>query len=89
MSAEALAISSTAGKTRYVFIAALVLGLDQLSKYWAARVLSEGDDVHVVRGLLKLSYTENPGIAFGMLSSGNFQWILVAISVAAILVVGY
>ena len=89
MSAEAIPISSTAGKTRYLFIAALVLGLDQLSKFWAARVLYEGEDVHVVRGLLKLSYTENPGIAFGMLSSGNFQWILVAISVAAILVVGY
>jgi signal peptidase II len=89
VSAEAIPLSSTAGKTRYLFIALLVLGMDQLSKYWAARFLSEAEDVHLIRGFLKLSYTENPGIAFGMLSSGNFQWILVGISVAAILVVGY
>lgn len=89
MSAEAIPISSTAGKTRYLFIVVLVLALDQLSKYWASRVLNEAEDLHIVRGFLKLSYTENPGIAFGMLSNGNFQWILVAISVAAILVVAY
>jgi signal peptidase II len=89
VSAEAIPISSTGGKARYLLVVALVLGLDQLTKYWAAQALNEGDDLHLVRGFLKLSYTENPGIAFGMLSTGNFQWILVAISVAAIIVVGY
>ena len=35
------------------------------------------------------TYTENPGIAFGMLNNGNMKWLLVAISIAAIMVVVY
>ena len=89
MSAEVITGTASFGKSRYMFITVLVLALDQLSKYWVARVLGEGDDIHLIRGLLKLSYTENPGIAFGMLGSGDLKWALVAVSLVAIMVVIY
>jgi signal peptidase II len=62
---------------------------DQLTKYWVSVKLREGDEIDIIRGFFKLSYTENPGIAFGMLNNGNVKWLLVSISVAAILVVVY
>ena len=67
----------------------LVLALDQFSKYWVAITLWRGGEIRIIDDLLKLSYTENPGIAFGMLSDGDLKWFLVCISVAALLVVGY
>ena len=89
MSAEVIPRTASLGKSRYMFITVLVLALDQLSKYWVARALGEGDDVQLIRGLLKLSYTENPGIAFGMLGNGDLKWALVAVSLVAIAVVVY
>ena len=89
MSAEAITRTASFGKSRYMFITVLVLALDQLSKYWVARALGDGDDLHLIRGLLKFSYTENPGIAFGMLGREDLKWVLVAVSLVAITVVVY
>jgi signal peptidase II len=81
--------SATTGdrKIKYLIVTAIVLAFDQLSKYWAARELAEGREIDIVPGFFKFSYTENPGIAFGMLNNGNVKWVLVAISVAAITIV--
>ena len=89
MSSEALTTKASATKLWYLFIATLVMGLDQLTKYWVSIRLREGDEIDVIKGFLKLSYTENPGIAFGMLNDGKVKWLLVAISIAAIMVVAY
>jgi signal peptidase II len=89
VSAEVITRTASFGKSRYMFITVLVLALDQLSKYWVARALGEGDDLQLIRGVLKLSYTENPGIAFGMLGNGDLKWALVAVSLVAIAVVVY
>src|SRR4030095_8452311 len=61
----------------------------QFTKYWVSVKLSDGDEVDIIKGFFKLSYTENPGIAFGMLNNGNMKWLLVSVSVAAIAVVIY
>ena len=89
MSAEAIPTKSGAMKLWYLFIALLVMSFDQFTKYWVAVNLREGDEIDVIRGFFKLSYTENPGIAFGMLNNGNVKWLLVAVSVTAIMVVVY
>jgi signal peptidase II len=89
MSPEAIATKTSTMKLWYLFIAMLVMLCDQLTKYWVSVKLREGDEIDVIRGFFKLSYTENPGIAFGMLNNGNVKWLLVAISVAAIMVVVY
>jgi signal peptidase II len=89
MSAEAIPTKASAMKLWYIFIALLVMSFDQFTKYWVAVNLREGDEIDVIRGFFKLSYTENPGIAFGMLNNGNVKWLLVAVSVTAIMVVVY
>jgi signal peptidase II len=89
MTTESIHTEANAGKMWYLLITAFVLVFDQLTKYWISMKLREGDEVDVIRGFFKISYTENPGIAFGMLNNGDFKWMLVAISVAAILVVVY
>jgi signal peptidase II len=89
MSSEVLATKNSTMKLWYLFIAALVMLFDQFTKYWVSVKLREGDEIDVIRGFFKFSYTENPGIAFGMLNNGNVKWLLVTISVVAILVVVY
>lgn len=81
--------SASAGKIRYLILTVLVIALDQVSKYWAAARLQNGDDIDVITGLLKLSYTENSGIAFGMLADFNVGWILIVVSVVAVGIVAF
>lgn len=83
MTTSEVGTSATSGKAGYLFIAALVLVIDQVTKYWAASVLRDSVDKEVIPGFFSLSYTENPGIAFGMLNDGNVRWALVAVSLAA------
>ena len=78
---------NVADKLWYLTITALVVVLDQLTKSWVAAALRDGGDIVLIRGFLDFSYTENPGIAFGMLNSGNVKWLLVSISFVAITVV--
>lgn len=89
MSSEAIATKTSTMKLWYLCIATLVMLFDQFTKYWVSMKLREGDEIDVITGFFKLSYTENPGIAFGMLNNGNVKWLLVSISVAAIMVVVY
>jgi len=74
-------------KLWYFLITAAVIVVDQATKYWVATTLQSDGDIVVIRGFLNFSYTENRGIAFGMLNNGNVKWLLVAISIGAILVV--
>jgi len=89
MSSEVIAAKAPILKFWYLIIATLVMLFDQITKYWVAVKLSDGDEIDIIPGFFKFSYTENPGIAFGMLNNGNVKWLLVAISVAAIMVVIY
>ena len=84
MSSEA--VSASAGKLKYFIITAFVMALDQFSKYYVSTRLRE-HEIDVIPGLFTISYTENPGIAFGMLNSGALRWLFVAISIIAVLIV--
>ena len=89
MSSEVIATKAPTLKIWYLIVATLVMLFDQITKYWVAVKLSDGDEIDIIQGFFKFSYTENPGIAFGMLNNGNVKWLLVAISIAAIMVVIY
>lgn len=78
---------SSTVRLRYFLITAAVIVVDQATKYWVATTLQSDGDIVVVKGLLNFSYTENRGIAFGMLNNGNVKWLLVTISIAAIVAV--
>jgi signal peptidase II len=65
--------------------------VDQSSKAWAVRALRFGDDKQIIKGLLDLIYTENPGIAFGQLQEGGAfgRWFFVVLAILAAMAVFY
>lgn len=49
-------------------VSAVLIGLDQLTKWLAVMYLRNGDSVTVIPRILDFSYTENTGAAFSILS---------------------
>lgn len=70
-----------------LLVAVALFGLDFFSKQAVMARLTEGDSVQVVPHLLYLTYTRNPGAAYGLLS-GN-RWLLAAIAIAAVVAALY
>ncbi len=54
--------------------AALVVLLDRFTKSLIKAHFSQYDSLTAIPGLLNIVHTENPGIAFGMLSSASGAW---------------
>lgn len=73
----------------FVFIiAALCVGVDQLTKYFAVSALHPNGSADVIPGILRFTYVENRGAAFGSLS--DQRWIFLVFSTVLILVlIGY
>lgn len=65
-----------------IIIAALTV-IDQVTKLMAARMLTSGVSVDVIPGILRFTYVENEGAAFGMFS--EHRWVFMVISTVAIL----
>lgn len=62
--------------------AAALVGVDQLIKYWAVTELSQVDTIPLINGVLHLTYVENQGAAFSMLSGK--QWLLILLTAVMI-----
>ena len=67
-------------------VAAVVYGLDQLTKYLAVRELSGRPPRRLVGELLQLDLTRNPGAAFSIGTGMTFVFTIIAVVVAVILV---
>ncbi len=65
-------------------IAALCIGVDQLTKYLAAGALYPDKSVDVIEGILRFSYVENKGAAFGSLADA--RWVFLLFSTVLIIV---
>jgi signal peptidase II len=64
------------------------IGLDQLTKLLSVRLLKPLGSVPIIKGVLHLTYLENEGAAFGMLS--DHRWVFMTVSTVAILLMaGY
>ena len=65
---------------------AIVFGivfLDQLTKWLAVIFLKGSESFNLIKGVLRFTYLENPGAAFGMLA--NNRWIFLIVSTAMII----
>ena len=62
----------------YEIIIAILIGLDQIIKYWALNYLKELNSIPVINNIFSLTYVENRGAAFGMLQNNQSIFILVA-----------
>ena len=73
---------------RLAIVAGVVVVLDQLSKLLALDRLAPGTPLPVIDGVLSLTLVMNRGLAFGLLGGvpPGFRWIVVLLSVAALVV---
>ena len=62
-------------------VAAVLLAIDQMLKYFVLRDLRPVGTVTVIPGLLELTYVENTGAAFGLFK--QVMWLVVAVTVVA------
>jgi signal peptidase II len=70
----------------WVYIVALIaVALDQLSKRLVELLLRPVGDVPLIYNVLHLTYMENTGASFGMLS--GMRWVFVGISFAAVVAI--
>lgn len=63
-------------------VAALVVILDQITKIIVVENIPQGTVIEVIEDVFNLTYIENTGAAFGMLS--GHRWVFMVISVIAI-----
>ena len=64
-------------------IAGVLVGIDQLTKYWANTSLRVNGPVSVINGVFSLTWTQNDGAAWGMLGGNvilNWLPIIIALS---------
>jgi signal peptidase II len=66
-------------------VAAASVALDQWTKVWATTNLAFHEPIHVVGDLVRLTYTRNSGIAFGLFAGQSFPFYIFSI-VAAVAV---
>ena len=69
-------------------VAALVLFLDQLSKWAVMRLIPEHRPVTVIAGLFDLVNIRNRGAAFGFLNRSDMEWQFWLFLAATIVAVG-
>ena len=69
----------------FVAIALGVVALDQVSKLLILNFLYE-DQLVLIPGVLRFTYVENRGMAFGMLS--DHRWVFMLLSVVGIALIG-
>lgn len=68
----------------------LLIGLDQLTKYWVTLALAPDGVAAFLPGIMELRYVENDGAAFSMLANQEWgRWFLIIVTSVALLVVLY
>lgn len=77
---------------QYILLAALMIALDQVVKYWALTSLQAQQTIPLLENVFHLTYVENRGAAFSLFAQFDSRWIFVALAVivsVAIVVVLY
>jgi len=87
------AIRNPQSKWLWFLAAPVVLLLDYFTKIWAIDALKTAQrSIEVIPGYFDFSYTENTGVAFGMLNSAQYAWkpyVLAALAIAATVAIIY
>ncbi|MEE1255800.1 MAG: signal peptidase II [Lachnospiraceae bacterium] len=67
-----------------IFLAILIF-LDQITKYFAIVYLKGQESLKVVDGVFEFNYLENRGAAFGMLQDQKFFFVFIAVVILAVI----
>ena len=73
----------------YSFIVFLVYFLDQFSKLFVRRFLSQGESVPIIKNIFHLTLVHNTGAAFGMFQKGGMIFTVLAVIVAILILIFY
>lgn len=68
----------------YVPLVALLL-LDQIVKYAVRTNMVQGQSIPIISGIFHLTYIENPGAAFGILSNHRILFLVMTIAITGIM----
>jgi signal peptidase II len=63
----------------------LLVILDQLTKFFIAKNLSQYDGITIIPGFFKLVHVRNNGAIFGLLSDSGKSWVFIVLTVASLL----
>ncbi len=92
ISAATPSTSQAAKLLRLGLILIIGVGLDQLTKWWLARMLAPHDIVVVIPGFFNLVHVYNKGAAFGLLASWSptgVRLFFIVTKLAIVAVLGY
>lgn len=70
-----------------IILSAVIVGIDQLIKYFVYNFLKPVGSVDVIPGLFSLDYVENKGAAFGMMA--NMRWVFIVFTIVVIAIILY
>ncbi len=79
------------GRMPELWLSAVIVVLDQLTKALIRSKLALHDSINVVPGMLDITHVRNTGAAFGMLNDMQFRYkagVMVLIAIAALVAVG-
>jgi len=71
-------------KFYYLLIGILVI-LDQLTKFFIAKNLTQYDSITIIPGFFKLVHVRNNGAIFGFLSDSGKPWIFIVLTIASLI----
>lgn len=84
-------MSALRGRMPELWLSALIVVLDQLTKALIRSKLALHDSINVVPGMLDITHVRNTGAAFGMLNDMQFRYkagVMVLIAIVALVAVG-
>lgn len=67
-----------------IIIAAMIVIIDQLTKFLVTTNMTEGGGIPVIEGIFHLTFILNPGAAFGILENSRWFFIATAVLVLAV-----
>lgn len=62
-----------------------VVAFDQITKLFVVELLDKTASLDIIPKVLRFTYTENTGMAFGMLGEKNQRWVFMVVSTVAII----
>lgn len=65
----------------YVAISLIIIFLDQLTKYYAVKMLKGNTPIVLIKNFLQFNYVENYGAAFGILQNKKIFFVIMTILV--------
>lgn len=72
-----------------LIVAAVMLLLDQLTKFFVRKTISSGETIEVIKGFFVIDYTGNTGAAFGLFSGQNRIFMIVSLIAVIFIFVYY